>query len=197
MANTTLPNPTVLHLDIGTMYVDLKIGDLVIGNASLQDVTIVPGDNTVPLTGTIDVKSVIRNLSDVLKAESTSLGKGNLTLSAVTTSVVWNGTEVPYYTNVLCNLTMTTTVHIGDIFNNTMRYFKQHKDSTSSLSGEISSSSLASRSEDENWNRDPIDLALSVKQSSYIRDFFRDVDPRRRDDMIDSITAMYHESFLV
>lgn len=50
LANTTVPNPTVLHLDIGTMNLDIEIGDLVVGNASLQDVTVVPGDNTFPMT---------------------------------------------------------------------------------------------------------------------------------------------------
>ena len=132
------------------------------------------------------MRSVIGNLSDVLGAEATSLGKGNLTLSAIATSVIWKGTEVPYYTDILRSLTLTTSVQIGDIFKNTMRYLDQH----SSMSSEFSSL-LASRSEDKVRDRDPVDLAVYMKQSTYIRDLFQDVDPRKRDTMIDSIAAMY------
>lgn len=146
------------------------------------------------------MKSVIGNISDVITAEASSLRQGNLTLHAVTTSVVWNGTEVPYYTDILRTLTLTTSVQIGDILKNTLRYLKQNSNVTSALSSikgspsesSLSSlSSLASRSEDKNSNREPVELAGYMKQSAYIRNIFRDVEPRRRDTMIESIAAMY------
>lgn len=185
----------MLHLQVGTLNLDIKSGDLVIGNVSLKDVTLVPGDNTFPMRGTLDLRAVIGNITDIITAEASSIKGGNLTLNAVTTSVVWNGTKVPYYTDILNTLTLTTTVQIGEILRNTLRYLKSNSNFTSSLSSikeDLNESSLASRSVERSHKRDPVNLVSYMKHDSYVRDLFRDVEPHKRSAMIEMIEMLSH-----
>jgi Protein of unknown function (DUF3712). len=143
IGNLTLPNPSVLTLQVGTLTLDILSGDLPIGNVSITDVTLKPGDNTYPLSGVLDLKKVIENLGEVLKSQASLLKTGNLTLNAKTSSIYWNGTYVPYYSDVLRTLTLTTAVGVGDIVKNTLKSFLSGKNLTGLLS------SISARSLDE------------------------------------------------
>lgn len=96
IGNAVLPNPSVLTIEIGDITLDIKAGDLVIGNATLTGFTLKPGNNVHPMTGILDLGTVLTNLDTVLKSQSSLLKTGDLTLDAVTTSVVYDGVEVPY-----------------------------------------------------------------------------------------------------
>lgn len=189
LGNVILPNPTVLTFQVGTLNLDIMSGDLVIGNATMTDVTLVPGDNTFPMTGTLDLKKVIANLKQVLNTQLPSLLNGNLSLNARTTSVVWNGTLVPYYTDVLRELTLTTSVGLGDIIKNTLKHFVDTHDlNLTSVTNGVSSRSL-----DVRGRRVPHGLAGALKEDPYFQDVFGDVDPARRDAMIDTLLNYYPE----
>ena len=194
IGNTTLPNPSVLHLQVGTINLNLKAGDIVIGNASLQDVTLVPGDNVYPLKGILDLKTVIKNLAAVLEAEASAIKSGNLSINAVTTSVVWNNTLVPYYTDVLRELTLTASVGLADILKNTIAYLKSQGNLTeiiSNLTGNDSDSSLIPRAMDESIKRKPVSVAAWMRQNLHVRELFDDIDPDKRDALIHSIASFY------
>lgn len=120
IGNASLPNPSVLTLDIGTIVLDVKSGDLVIGNATLKDITIKPGDNVFPLTGILDIHTMVSNLREVLASQAKAIATGNLALDTVTRSVTWNGELVPYYTDVMKQLTLTANVPIADLVKNTV-----------------------------------------------------------------------------
>lgn len=111
----------MLTLEIGTIVLDIYSGDLVIGNATLNDVMLVPGENTFPLKGVLDLTTVLGNLSEVLKSQAAALKNGSLSLKTITRSVVWNGTEVPYYTKTMHELPLTAVVGIADILKNTIK----------------------------------------------------------------------------
>jgi hypothetical protein len=185
IGNLTLPNPSVLTLQVGTLTLNISSGDLPIGNVSITDVTLKPGDNTYPLSGVLDLKKVIENLGEVLKSQASLLKTGNLTLNAKTSSIYWNDTLVPYYTDVLRTLTLTTAVGIGDIVKNTLKSFVNGKNLTGLLS------SISTRSLDERDSNGPIQLATLMKHDKSVQDAFEDVSTDRRDDIIDSIVAMY------
>ncbi|KAJ5145355.1 hypothetical protein N7448_002747 [Penicillium atrosanguineum] len=185
IGNITLPNPTVFTLQVGTLNLDLLSGDLPIGNVTITDVTLKPGDNTYPLNGVLDLKKVIENLGEVLKSQASLLKTGNLTLIAKTTSIHWNNTYVPYYSDVLRTLSLTTAVGVGDIVKNTLKSFLNGKNLTGLLS------SISTRSLDGRDLNGPVEIATLMKHDKSIQDAFEDISTERRDNIIDSLMAMY------
>ncbi|KAE8147820.1 hypothetical protein BDV25DRAFT_142385 [Aspergillus avenaceus] len=121
IANCTLPNPSVMTLEIGTTILDLKSGDLVIGNATIDNLILKPGNHTTPVHGVLDLRTLIQNIGTVLTTQRDSLKNGYLTLDTVGKQVIYDGVEVPYYTKVMRNLTMTAQVPLGGLITNTLR----------------------------------------------------------------------------
>ncbi|KAJ5692736.1 hypothetical protein N7462_002159 [Penicillium macrosclerotiorum] len=171
IGNATLPNPSVLTIEIGTLVLDIKSGDLVIGNATLTDITLKPGNNTYPLTGVLDLKKVLKNLGSVLASQASALKTGNLALDTITRSVVWNGTEVPYYTKVMSELTLTANVPLVSTLKNTLRSLLDNSSSTSSDNS--------------------TELSSVLKRNVHLMDAFQDEHPVKRDAMIESLADLY------
>lgn len=192
LGKITLPNPTVLSFEVGTLNLDVMSGDLVIGNATLEDVALKPGENTYALTGTLDLKKVIGNLGQVLSTQMSSLMNGDLSLNARTTSAVWNGTLVPYYTDVLRTLTLNTKVPIGPILKNTIHYFGEHTDLN--LSSLIPGPGPKARALDGPGPSFTNELVQALKENKYMQDLFDGVDPASRDEMIDTLLTYYPQS---
>ncbi|RHZ45668.1 DUF3712 domain-containing protein [Aspergillus thermomutatus] len=171
IANATLPNPSVMTLEIGTTVLDLKSGDLVIGNATIDNLILRPGNHSNPVRGRIDLGTVLKNLGPVLQSQKDSLPNGYLTLNTVGKSVVYDGVEVPYYTNVMRNLTLSAKIPIGGLLINTLRgIFNKNGTNildqmniTDSSSSEGTSSLL---SELQNLNLSSLGGALSSKLTS-------------------------------
>ncbi|KAJ5712350.1 hypothetical protein N7493_008818 [Penicillium malachiteum] len=197
IGNTTLPNPTVMTLEVGTLTLDVKAGNLTIGNVTVEDVTLVPGDNVFPMKGTLDFTTIIKNLAAVIKSEATAIKAGNLSINAITTSVVWNGTEVPYYTDILSQLTLSANIGIGDILKNTLAYLKSEGNITSTLSNltsDLNLSSLETRSTNTLRERAPVDLSPFMKHNQHIQDIIREIEPDDRDFIVKSLGSLYPDA---
>lgn len=204
IANLTLPNPTALTFQVGTITLDLKSGDtdLVIGNATVKDVTLRPGNNTFPLRGVLDLRNILSNLGEVLASQSSAIRTGDLSLTAVTRTILSNGTLIPYYTKVLGSLPLVANVGIGDVLKNTLKYLST--DGSLNLTGAISglidndkrrrgSALLDSpiRNGGGVFDHGAFKEVTSLKQNQHVQRIFEDEDPRRRDAMIDSIARYY------
>ncbi|KAJ5638863.1 hypothetical protein N7528_001253 [Penicillium herquei] len=197
IGNTTLPNPTVMTLEVGTLKLDVKAGNLTIGNVTVEDVTLVPGDNVFPMKGTLDFTTILKNLAAVIKSEATAIKAGNLSINAITTSVVWNGTEVPYYTDILSQLTLSADLGIGDVLKNTLAYLKSEGNITSTLSNltsDLNLSSLETRSSNTLRERAPVDLSPFMKHNQHIQDIIREIEPDDRDLIVRSLGSLYPDA---
>lgn len=200
IGNASLPNPSVLTLDIGTIVLDVKSGDLVIGNATLKDITIKPGDNVFPLTGILDIHTMVANLREVLASQAKAIATGNLALDTVTRSVTWNGELVPYYTDVMKQLTLTANVPIADLVKNTvhnllsgnetLRDIIKSGSDTSNLLGDLTSSNGDSDTASSALSGTS-ELASKMKTNVAVRDMFRGAHPVKRDLIINSLAGMY------
>jgi len=92
-----IPNPSVITVAMGNVTLTLatlKAG--VVGNTTINDMTLVPGNNTLPMTGIIDQALVTSSLNS----------SGFVTLSITGQSAIYNGQHLTYYekplaTNVL------------------------------------------------------------------------------------------------
>jgi hypothetical protein len=190
VANLTLPNPSALSFEVGTITLDLKSGntDLVIGNATVNNVTLRPGNNTFPLRGVVDIGTIVSNLTEVVSSQGSAIRRGALSLTAVTRSIVSNGTLIPYYTKVLGSLPLVANVSIGDILRNSLAH--------------IGSSGLLSDSDDKR-RRGPVQLdgpvgygdaynqVADLKHNRHVQKILEDEDPERRDAMIDALARYY------
>ncbi|KAJ5970047.1 hypothetical protein N7501_006295 [Penicillium viridicatum] len=147
-----------------------------------------PGNNTFPLRGVIDIGMMIDNLAEVLSSQGLAIRRGALSLTAVTKSIVSNGTLIPYYTKALGSLPLVANVSIGDILRNSLARLG---------SGETLSDS------DDKRRRGPVQLdgpveygdaysqVASLKHNRHVQKIFEDKNPERRDAMIDSLAQYY------
>jgi len=96
---------------------------MIVGQGRLQDVVLTPGNNTVDIRATLDLKTMIKNLGTILAAEAKSLANGNLMVSASGNSTIYNGQHVTYYETVLNNLTLTGEVSITQLLAGSLSQF--------------------------------------------------------------------------
>ena len=198
IGNATLPNPSVLTIEIGTIILDIYSGSLLIGNATMDGLTLKPGNNTNPITGVLDLKAILGNLGEVLKSQASALKTGNLALSTITRSVVWNGTEVPYYTQVMHELTLTANVGLVSTLKNTLHNLL-HPDgssgnSTGNLTSLVSSLNLTSAVDEAKAALNSSDsnaVSSALKRNVHLMDAFKDEHPVKRDAIIDSLANLY------
>lgn len=190
VANITLPNPSALSFEVGTITLDLKSGntDLIIGKATVKDLTLRPGNNTFPLRGVIDIGTMIGNLTEVLSSQGPAIRRGALSLTAVTKSIVSNGTLIPYYTKVLSSLPLVANVSIGEVLSNSLAH--------------LGSSETLSDSDDKR-RRGPVQLdgpvgygdaytqVASLKHNRHVQKIFENENPEQRDAIIDSLAQYY------
>lgn len=191
IGNAVLPNPSILTIEIGDITLDIKAGDLVIGNATLFGFTLKPGNNVHPMTGVLDLGTVLGNLGTVLQTQSSLLSTGELTLDTITKSVVWEGVEVPYYTEVMSQLTLVAKVPVLATLKNTLSHLNltELENYGESTGGLLSSMESGANS---NSNSSGSALASALKQNVHVRDAFRDTHPVKRDAMLDSLAGLYH-----
>lgn len=131
------------------MTLNLKSADLIIGQATIFNVLLKPGNNTVALRGRVEISTVLENLSEILDAQKAALANGDLELSASGNSTVYNGVHINYYEEVLNKLTLVTRVPIVQILGGTLQGLLDNSDSAlgkivqniTQILGNISSSS--------------------------------------------------------
>ena len=97
------------------MTVDLKSQDLVLGQATILNVVLKPGNNTVSLRGNLDIDKVLDNFSDIVESQRDALQNGELELTATGNSTTYNGVHIPYYETILRGLDLTARVPIMKI----------------------------------------------------------------------------------
>lgn len=197
VGNASLPNPSVLTLDIGTLVLDIKSGDLVLGNATVEDVTLYPGDNKFPVKAQLDLKTAFSHLKDLLKEQGPSImSNGSLSLTTITRTVTWKGTRVPYYTKVMSQLPLVADVPLLGTLKNTIHGLigsNGKLNLTSILHANSSSGTgLLSSLEDEFDNKKKrAVLTDALRENLHVRDLFEDEHPIKRDMILDTMAGLY------
>lgn len=91
---------------------DLKSDDLVLGQATIYDVLLKPGNNSVSLKGRLEIQTLIDNFAKVFAAQKDAILNGNVQLSASGNSTIYNGNHITYYEEILNGLTLTAQLPI-------------------------------------------------------------------------------------
>ncbi|KAJ6000851.1 hypothetical protein N7481_001260 [Penicillium waksmanii] len=130
VGSANLPNHSVFTFALGNVTLNLKSSDLVIGQATILDILLRPGNNNVSLRGTLDIKTVLDNLEVIMEAQSDALKDGVIELSASGNSTIYNGIHIPYYEEILSSLTLTTRVSVLGVLGDTVQGLLDNKNSS-------------------------------------------------------------------
>ncbi|KAG2417656.1 hypothetical protein HFD88_008875 [Aspergillus terreus] len=118
-----LPNHSVVTFALGNVTLNLQSKDLVLGHALIQNVVLRPGNNTVDLSGRLEISTVLSNLGQILENSAEAIREGSIELSATGNQTIYNGQHIPYFERVLNNLTLTTRVPIMKLLLDTVQGF--------------------------------------------------------------------------
>ncbi|OJD15024.1 hypothetical protein AJ78_04679 [Emergomyces pasteurianus Ep9510] len=116
-----IPNYSVITLDLGNLTLGLFSGNIPLGQVVIYDTLLKPGNNTVNGDCRIDIKSAIANIKPILDGQKEALSEGNLDLTLYGNSTIYNGKHIPYFEDVLNNLTLRTTLSIIKLLTGTIR----------------------------------------------------------------------------
>ena len=102
-----LPNPTIFTLQMGNVTLDLSVNGTSIGNATMPDLLLTPGNNEYAL----HVTSNQTQVTDLLKLPAYQCGV--LPVEIYGKESVVDGQVIPYFTQPLQNSVLHTTLDLG------------------------------------------------------------------------------------
>lgn len=101
-----IPNPSLITIAMGNVTLSLATAAAgVIGNATILEMTVVPGNNTLPLTAIVDQDKVISSMDK----------NGFVDMIITGTSSVYNGQHIPYYEKALASNVLHLSMNIEQI----------------------------------------------------------------------------------
>ncbi|KAJ5934088.1 hypothetical protein N7466_003635 [Penicillium verhagenii] len=121
LGTATLPNKSLFTFALGNVTLNLRSSELLVGQATITDVLLKPGNNSVSMRGTLDIPTIIDNIAGIISSQQTALLQGKLQLSASGNSTIYDGVHISYYEEVLNNLTITTQVPILEVLSGTLQ----------------------------------------------------------------------------
>lgn len=120
-ANATLPNQSVLTLEIGNTTVDILSGDLKLGTGFIDSLFLKPGNNSFSIRGQLNLTTLLHNLTEVIAYQGPYIKNGYLQLTTRVTNIKYNGSTVPYYTEEMGKLPLVAETPLLGILLNTIK----------------------------------------------------------------------------
>lgn len=124
LAELTIPNHSIVSFELGNETLNILGPDkLILGNGTIENVYIKPGNNTFNARGYLDLRTLLLNLQSIIAYQATALAEGNLQLGASGNSTIYNGEHIDYYEEILNELELTGTVPLISILANSFSQF--------------------------------------------------------------------------
>lgn len=151
-----VPNWGVLKLFLGDITFDLATAGITIGQVTLKDTMLNPGNNTCPFSGTLSIPNVISNIGTILPAQAEPLKDGKIRLQAKGNKTVINGERIGIVESVLNTRTLEFDTPVISLLTDVLGSFigsSNGKDVLSNLlSGTIGNSTLVAEALGH-WNK--------------------------------------------
>lgn len=90
-----IPNPTVISLTMGNVTLTMSVEGTVIGNATIADLFLTPGNSTLPLFATVNTTAVVGLLA------RPEYDCGILPVEIAGNQSIYNGQELTYFSQAL------------------------------------------------------------------------------------------------
>ncbi|KAJ6088695.1 hypothetical protein N7486_009956 [Penicillium sp. IBT 16267x] len=103
-----IPNPSVMTLSMGNVSLNLLVAGETLGLSYLDDLVLKPGNNSVPMTANVNQTAII----EMLTSDSNPYTDGVVPFTITGNSSVYNGQELPYFTNALSANNLTVQLNI-------------------------------------------------------------------------------------
>lgn len=101
-----VPNPSLLTIAMGNVTLQLSVKGKVVGTSAINDMTLVPGDNSLPMTAIIDQASVLSGM------DATT---GFVDIEIIGNSSVYNGQHLTYYEKALSSNKLTLQMNVKQL----------------------------------------------------------------------------------
>ncbi|KAI9846130.1 MAG: hypothetical protein M1838_001389 [Thelocarpon superellum] len=109
-----VPNPSPMTVQLGNLTMDLFVEKDLIGTSTIENLTIMPGNNTVEMRATVNQSLVLEKTAD--------FPSGVLPIDAVGKSVTFHGQHLPYFEKSLAataqHIELNVTATIGKLLGN-------------------------------------------------------------------------------
>jgi hypothetical protein len=100
-----IPNPSLITVALGNVTMDVSTAkEGVVGNTTINDMTLYPGNNSLPMTGILDQLLVLESLEN-----------GMVTLEISGQSAIYNGEHLTYYEVPLKNNVLTLVMNVTQV----------------------------------------------------------------------------------
>lgn len=104
--NLFIPNPTNSSITLGQVVQNLFVDGKPIGNTTIQNMVLVPGDNLIPMTSISDQAAVTALVTGKYKT-------GIFPVEARTASVIYNFQHLPYFEAAMGKTPVMTTLDVA------------------------------------------------------------------------------------
>lgn len=106
----TIPNPSVITIPLGNVTLNLELAGKSVGTTYLTDLTLKPGNNTVPMIGKVDQAAIITLLASKSNPYKDGIMPFDITGNATST---YNGKDLPYFTKALTANKLSIKLDVG------------------------------------------------------------------------------------
>ncbi|PVH78542.1 hypothetical protein DL98DRAFT_561154 [Cadophora sp. DSE1049] len=134
--NAFIPNQSLMTIEMGNVTLSLSVPikgvDTIVGNATVLNFKIVPGDNSLPMFGIIDNTKVLPALVN---------GKVNMTIIGETS--VRNGQHLTYYEKALKSNVLVLEMNVQQILADSAAAARANSTSTATSSASTASSTAS------------------------------------------------------
>ncbi|KAK8041702.1 hypothetical protein PG993_006225 [Apiospora rasikravindrae] len=115
VGNFTLPNWSILTMDLGNITLDILAGQILVGTATIFDVFLPPGNHTMPFRGQLYIPTLVENFGGLLSSQGDALASGKLTLGVRGNRTEVDGQRISYLEHVLNNMVLMTDVPVAQV----------------------------------------------------------------------------------
>lgn len=103
-----IPNPSVMTITMGNLTLDLSVAGKPMGQSYLDNLVLHPGNNTIPMTSTVNQSAII----GMLTAKNNPYKDGLVPFDITGNSSFYNGKELPYFTRALSANNLTVHLNV-------------------------------------------------------------------------------------
>lgn len=106
IGNVSIPNPSVMTLELGNVTMNLSVDGEAIGTSLLPDMVLKPGENILPMQSTVKQLTVVR----IIKQK---YHNGIIPLEIKGNSSIYNGEHLSYYEEAIRNNLIKLDLDVG------------------------------------------------------------------------------------
>lgn len=113
----SLNNTSSLSVNVGDIMLNLLVSEVKVGVIYLRDVKLVPGVNTLPITGALDISIVLANIGNILGRQTDLLSAGRIVVNLTGNTTTVNGQHVRFVDTLLRARPLSVKVTLETLIN--------------------------------------------------------------------------------